>query len=132
MQKVQTTISISVQDIQKELKRIHKKHHNRSIVKNTLIFLLSLVAVSVLLANFWLPVLRVFGTSMEPTLKQGDTVIAMKTNRIKQGDLIAFYFNNRMLVKRVIGLPGDAVDIDKKDQVSVNGKINKSNKPIVN
>ena len=62
-------------------------------MKNTLIFLLSLVAVSVLLANFWLPVLRVFGTSMEPTLKQGDTVIAMKTNRIKQGDLIAFYFN---------------------------------------
>lgn len=53
-------------------------------MKNTLIFLLTLVVVSVLLANFWLPVLQVFGTSMEPTLKQGGTVVAMKTNRIKR------------------------------------------------
>lgn len=79
-------------------------------------------AVAVLLSTLVFPLFRVYGDSMAPTLESGDVVIAHRTSSIRQGDLVAFYLNNRILVKRVIGVPGDWVDIDEDGNVSVNGE----------
>lgn len=79
-------------------------------------------AVAVLVSTMVFPLFRVYGDSMAPTLESGDVVVAHRTNSINRGDLIAFYLNNRILVKRVIGVPGDWVDIDDEGNVSVNGE----------
>lgn len=79
-------------------------------------------AVAVLLSTLVFPLFRVYGDSMAPTLESGDVVLAHRAGSINRGDLIAFYLNNRILVKRVIGLPGDWVDIAEDGTVSVNGE----------
>ena len=70
-----------------------------------------------------LPVLRVTGTSMNPTLKNDEVLLCNKLADIKQGDIIAFYYNNKVLIKRVIGLPGDVIDIAEDGTVYVNGEV---------
>lgn len=122
MQRMQSISALKAADIQAEVQRLQQKKRNRMIFRNTLIFLLAVVALAVLLAQTIFPVMQTLGNSMAPTLQQGDTLVAVKTSKLHKGDLVAFYFNNRLLVKRVIGLPGDTVDIDKKGQVTVNGK----------
>lgn len=122
MQRMQSIPALKAADIQAEVQRLQQKKRNRMIFRNTLIFLLAVVALAVLLAQTIFPVMQTLGNSMAPTLQQGDTLVAVKTSKLHKGDLVAFYFNNRLLVKRVIGLPGDTVDIDKKGQVTVNGK----------
>jgi signal peptidase I len=69
-----------------------------------------------------LPVFRIYGTSMNPTLNEGDIVAAVKTTKFNHKDLIAFYYNNRILVKRVIATSGEWVDIDNSGNVYVNSK----------
>lgn len=122
MQRMKSIPALKAADIQAEVQRLQQKKRNRLIFRNTLIFLLAVVALAVLLAQTIFPVMQTLGNSMAPTLQQGDTLVAVKTSKLHKGDLVAFYFNNRLLVKRVIGLPGDTVDIDKKGQVTVNGK----------
>lgn len=80
-------------------------------------------ALTVLVTSLWTPVLKVYGSSMTPTLTEGDLVVSAKGGSFKQGDIVSFYFNNNILVKRVIGLPGDWIDISQNGEVSVNGKI---------
>ncbi|WP_321048971.1 signal peptidase I [Porcincola intestinalis] len=79
-------------------------------------------AAAALIAAMLLPILRIYGTSMSPTLQEGDVVVAMKTGSVHQGELAAFYFNNKILVKRVIAGPGDQVDLDDAGNVIVNGR----------
>ena len=83
---------------------------------------ITVAAAAVLIATLFLPILRIYGTSMSPTLQEGDVIIAVKTRRVHQGELMAFYFNNKILVKRVIAEPGDKVDIDDAGNVIVNGR----------
>ena len=83
---------------------------------------ITVAAAAILIATLFLPILRIYGTSMSPTLQEGDVIIAMKTRRVHQGELMAFYFNNKILVKRVIAEPGDKVDIDDAGNVIVNGR----------
>ena len=68
-------------------------------------------AISVLVATLLLPVLQIYGTSMNPNLQEGDIVVSVKSPQFKTGDIIAFYYNNRVLVKRIIGCPGDSGDV---------------------
>jgi signal peptidase I len=77
-------------------------------------------AVAVLVATLWLPVLQIYGTSMAPTLTDGDVVVSLKSGKFNTGDVIAFYYNNKILVKRVIAGPGDWVDIKDDGTVYVN------------
>ena len=79
-------------------------------------------AVAVLIATLVLPVLQIEGTSMEPTLSNGDVVVLAKTTRFDRGDLCGFTWNNKLLVKRVVGLPGDWIEIDDKGVIYLNGK----------
>jgi signal peptidase I len=80
-------------------------------------------AVSVLLSTLWIPVLRVYGESMLPTLHDGEIVISVKQSAFKRGDIVAFYYNNKVLLKRVIAVSGEWVDIDADGTVTVNGDV---------
>jgi signal peptidase I len=82
--------------------------------------LITVAAAAVLIATLWLPVLQIYGSSMAPTLNRGEVVVSVKGNNVKQGDIIAFYYNNKILVKRVIAGPGDWVNIDADGTVYVN------------
>lgn len=88
--------------------------------QSTFLSLVVVAAVAVLVAVLLLPILRIYGKSMSGTLDSGDIVVSVKTTSMKPGDIIAFYYNNNILVKRVIGNPGDWVDIDNYGNVSVN------------
>ncbi len=105
-----------------EMKRVRYKKNFRKTIIATINSLIVVAAISVLISLLFLPVLRVTGTSMTPTLYNDELVICNKRSNYKQGDMIAFYFNNKILLKRVIGLPGDWVDITEDGTVYVNGE----------
>lgn len=92
------------------------------VLCRVILIILTVAAAAALIAAVFLPILRIYGTSMSPTLQEGDVVVAMKTGSVHQGELAAFYFNNKILVKRVIAGPGDQVDIDDVGNVTVNGR----------
>ncbi len=110
-------------DLEKELHRERYKKRYWQVLRNTIFSLITVAAVAVLIATLLLPVLEIYGTSMAPSLKEGDIVVSVKATDFKQGDIIAFYYNNKILCKRVIGKPGDVINIDKKGNVTVNEKL---------
>ena len=91
-------------------------------MKSTLYTLITVAAIAVLVATLWLPVLQIYGSSMTPTMQAGDIVFSLKTSRFEQGDVVAFYYNNKILVKRMIAGPGDWVDIKEDGTTYVNSK----------
>lgn len=107
------------------LKRERLRERNRRdynvILRSTLSTLLAVAAVAILVATLLLPVLRIYGTSMSPTLVDGDIVLSVKNAHFNRQDVIAFYYNNNVLVKRVIASPGEWVDVDMEGNVTVNG-----------
>ena len=112
----------TTQQLENELKRELYKKNYRSVLRSTIYTLITVSAVAVLVAVLLLPVLRIYGSSMNPTLEEKDIVISLKGTSFKTGDVVAFYYNNKILVKRVIANPGDWVDIDKDGVVYVNNK----------
>jgi len=103
-----------------ELQEHKRKRRILGIVATTIGGLLTVAAVVVLLATFLFPTLRIYGTSMTPTLKEGEVVVSVKTPEYRTGDIVAFYYNNKILVKRVICGPGDWFDMNKDGTVYVN------------
>ncbi|HWS42617.1 MAG TPA: signal peptidase I [Pseudoflavonifractor sp.] len=108
--------------LKEELLHERKKREYRRTLRSTVYILMVVAAVSVLVTTLFLPVLQVTGTSMEPTLEAGQIVLAVKNADFKNGDVAAFYYNNKVLLKRVIGLPGDQIVIDADGNVAVNGE----------
>ena len=92
------------------------------VLRSTVYALLVVAAVAVLLATLFLPVLQVSGDSMNPTLQDKDIILLVKTGDMKTGDLCGFYWQNKLLLKRVIGLPGDVITLDEDGVVTVNGQ----------
>lgn len=109
--------------IRAELRRERMKREYRRTLRGTVYVLLVVAAVAVLVATLFLPVLQVSGTSMEPTLKDGQIVAVVKNREYRVGDIIALYYNNKVLLKRVIALPGSYVDIDEGGSVYVDGEL---------
>lgn len=105
----------------KELKRIRYNRDFYKVLSNTVSSLIVVAAIAVLISMLFLPVLRVTGTSMSPTLMNDELVMCSKRSNFKSGDVVAFYFNNKILLKRVIGIAGDVVDIQEDGTVIVNG-----------
>ncbi len=103
-----------------ELNRVKHRKKYKKVLLSTLYTLIVVAAVAVLVATLWLPVFQIYGTSMTPSLHDGDIVISVKDNAPETGDVIAFYYNNKILVKRVIAGPGEWVDIDEDGNVFVN------------
>lgn len=123
MRKKERQIVIPTQeDVTGEKKRLEHKRRYRRVIFNTIYALVVVAAAASLIATLILPVLQVSGTSMEPTLKDDDIIILLKTGDFKTGDLCGFYWQNKMLLKRVIARPKDIVEIDKDGNVKVNGK----------
>ena len=107
--------------LRKELKREQYKYRYRRMIRSTIGTLAVVAAFSILVATLWMPVLQVYGNSMTPTLQEGQIVISLKDSDFKQGDLVAFYLGNKLLVKRVIAGPSDWVEISQDGQVYLNG-----------
>ncbi len=113
----------SSEEIEQELKREQYKRRYKATLKSTVFALITAAAVAVLVATLWLPVLQIFGTSMTPTLQEGQIVVCTKTEKLKQGDVVAFYYGNKVLVKRCIAGPGSWVDIREDGTVLVDDVI---------
>ena len=113
----------SYEQLEAEQNRIRYKRRYRSVLRSTLYTLITVAAVAVLVATLWLPVLQIYGSSMTPTLRDGEIVFSVKTTDMVPGDVIAFYYNNKILVKRVIAGPGDWVNISPDGTVYVNGEM---------
>ncbi|MFR6313083.1 MAG: signal peptidase I [Ruminococcus sp.] len=108
--------------LEAELKRAKYQREYRKLLRNTISSLIVVAAIAVLVSMLFLPVLRVTGTSMTPTLQNDELVVCRKRGTFQSGDIIAFYFNNKILLKRVIGVAGDIIDIDDSGTVYVNGE----------
>lgn len=107
-------------EIEEELNRERYRHRYGSVLRSTVYALITVAAVAILVATLWMPVLRIYNNSMTPTLVEGNIVVTVKTDTFEPGDVIAFYFNNKILVKRVIAGPGDWVNITEDGTVYVN------------
>lgn len=112
----------TVTQLENELKRERYRNQYGSVLRSTIFTLITVAAVAVLVATLWMPVLQIYGTSMAPTLVNGNVVVSVKENDFKSGDVVAFYYNNKILVKRVIAGPGDWVNIDENGTVYVNDR----------
>lgn len=112
----------TVTQLEAELNRTKYRHRYHRVLRNTFGTLITVAATAVLIAVLLLPVLQIYGSSMYPTIQEGQIVVSVKGADFTQGDVIAFYYNNKILVKRMIAGPGSWVDIDKKGNVTVDGK----------
>lgn len=113
---------LQLSDLEKELKRERYKRRYGSVFRSTVYALVTVAAFAVLVATLWMPVLQIYGSSMTPALEEGQIVVSFKGARFSQGDVIAFYYGNKLLVKRCIACPGDWVDIGEDGSVFVNGE----------
>ena len=113
---------VSNVEVKEELRRLKERERYLKKVQKTLSILVVVAAISVLVATLWMPVLKIYGSSMDPTLENGQIVVSIKTKKLKSGDVVAFWQGNKLLVKRVIASPGQKVDIDVNGKVFVDGK----------
>lgn len=113
----------SEEQVASELNRIrYRKRFIRTLL-NTVAVLIVVAAAAVLVSTIFMPVIQISGDSMNPTLKDGDILVTLNTDSVSRGDLCCVSWQNKMLVKRVIGLPGDTVEISADGSVSVNGSL---------
>ena len=110
----------AIGELQAELKRERYKSRFVRVLRSTVYTMIVVAAFAVLVATLWMPVLQIYGSSMTPTLDEGQIVISIKSKDFKQGDLVAFYIGNKILVKRVIAGPADMVSISEDGTVRVN------------
>lgn len=113
----------SLNEIQSERKRIRRKDYYKQALRGTVSVLVVVAAVAVLIATLFLPILQISGDSMSPTLEHDEIVVLLKTKKFERGDLIGFYYQGKILLKRVVALPEDEVAIDADGNVYVNGEL---------
>lgn len=111
------------EELEKELEREHYKTKYQRTLRSTIFILITAAAAAVLVAMLWLPVLQIYGSSMTPTLEEGQYVVSVKSGSYETGDIVAFYYGNKLLVKRYIAGPGSWVDIQEDGTVSVDDKV---------
>lgn len=123
MRKKKMLTAPTTQQLETEIKRVRYKKRYRTVMKSTVYMLITVAAAAILVATLWLPVLQIYGSSMTPTLQNGQIVFSLKSSAFQQGDVVAFYYNNKILVKRVIAGPADWVDMTEDGTVYVNGQL---------
>ncbi len=109
----------SMEQIIRERERLRYRRRYSRTLKSTVAVLVVVAAAAVLVATLWMPVLRIYGTSMSPTLTDGQIVVTLKGSKFEPGELVAFYYGNKLLIKRVIAGPADWVDLDESGSVSL-------------
>ena len=110
----------TTEQLEGELKRVRYKSRYRSVLRSTIYSLITVAAIAVLIATLWLPVLQVYGNSMTPALQNGEIIFTVKVSEFEPGDIISFYYNNKILIKRVIARSGEWVNMDADGNVYVN------------
>lgn len=113
----------SFEQVEAERGRLRERSRYSRTLRSTVAVLIVVAAVAILVATLWMPVLRIYGSSMTPTVSEGQIVVSLKTSSFRQGEIVAFYYNNKILVKRIIAGPGDWVDIDEDGNVYVNDEL---------
>ncbi len=113
----------SPEQIEAERNRLKYKDRRGSVVRSTISVLIVVAAIAVLIATLWMPVFQIYGSSMSPTLSDGQIVVAVKGGKYRTGDVCALWSGNKLLIKRVIAGPGSWVDIDGDGNVYVDGKL---------
>lgn len=106
--------------VERELEREENKRRYRRTLMSTVFMLITAAAAAVLTAMLWMPVLQIYGASMSPTLQEGEIVVSVKGSEIRQGDVVAFYHGNKLLVKRCIAVAGDWVTVHADGSITVN------------
>lgn len=109
--------------LEQELKRERYKRKYKRKLRSTVYLLITVAAAAVLVATLFMPVLQIYGSSMSPTLEEGDVVLSLKLNRFEQSDVVAFYYGNKLLVKRCIAGAGQWVDMDENGNISVDDNL---------
>ena len=112
----------SSEELEKELNRVKYKRRYHVVLRSTVYTLITVAAIAVLVATLWMPVLQIYGGSMTPTLSDVNIVVSVKSSDFQSGDIIAFYYNNKIVIKRVIAEPGDWVNIEEDGTVYVNNE----------
>lgn len=110
----------TAKQIETEILREKYNRKYKQVLRSTVYSLIVVAAVAVLIATLAFPVLQISGSSMEPTLNDEEIVVLLKTTKMKKGELCCFSYQNKLLIKRVIGLPGDKISIDENGTVYVN------------
>ncbi len=113
----------SLSQLEDALQQERYKQNYRSVLRSTVFCLITVAAVAVLVATLFLPVLQIYGSSMTPSLYEGDIVVSVKDTELQTGDVVSFYYNNKILVKRAIAFSGDWVEIDEEGNVYVNSQL---------
>ena len=111
----------TIQQLEAELQRESYRMRYKRMLRSTVAILVVVAAAAVLVGTFFLPIFRIYGSSMTPTLRNGDVVASLREDSYERGDVIAFYYNNKILVKRVVGLPGEWIDISDDGSVYIDG-----------
>lgn len=110
----------SISQLEKELDRVKHRINYSNAIRNTVFTLVTVAAAAILVATLLLPVLQIYGSSMTPTISEGNIVVSVKGSDFERGDIISFYYNNKILVKRVVAFEGEWVDIDSDGNVFIN------------
>ncbi|MDD6319298.1 MAG: signal peptidase I [Oscillospiraceae bacterium] len=113
----------TLDQLEGELRRVKYRGRFGRVLRSTIGTLVVVAAISVLVATIWMPVLQIYGSSMVPTLEEGDIVVSVKGTDFEPGDLVCFYVGNKLLVKRYIAGPGQWIDIDETGNVYVDGEL---------
>lgn len=113
----------TAKQIEAEILREKYNRKYKQVLRSTLYSLIVVAAVAVLIATLALPVLQISGSSMEPTLNDEEIVVLIKTTNLKRGELCCFSYQNKLLIKRIIGLPGDKINVDQNGNVYVNDEV---------
>lgn len=113
----------TITQLEAEVRRLKYRKRYQRVLRSTIYSLVVVAAIAVLVATIWMPVLQIYGSSMTPTLNEGEIVVSLKGSDFQQGDLIAFYLGNKILVKRCIAGPGQWVDLDEAGNVYVDGAL---------
>lgn len=111
-----------VSQLRAELKRENYKKRYKTVLRSTVFSLLVVAALAILVAVLWMPVLRIYGTSMTPTLSEGEIVVSLKGDHIRRGDVVGVYYGSKLLIKRCIGVSGEWINIDEDGTVYINNE----------
>ena len=112
----------TTQEFKKEYSRLRKKQEFHQGLGRVIRILVVVAAISIIIATVFFSIMQVRGSSMSPTMEENEIIIVNRYSDVKKGDLIAFYYNNKVLLKRVIGISGDMVDMDDEGNVYVNNE----------
>lgn len=106
---------------EEENEKLQQTGHKRTRWLIGWVFTAGMVAILCMVC--FLPMMRVESDGMSPTLEKGQCVMVIPGDSFEHGDIIAFYYDGRILLKRIIACPGEQVEVLKDGSVYVNGQL---------